>query len=112
LQTHPMRLQSTPMMYDADVSSSHLPAAVQGLAPADVMPPEAERRGADPTAAEHYARVVAALLYVACGGLDQAHNLVTPLSWGAPTPFAGPPLPGSPAAKDAAYTHALVHRSE
>jgi hypothetical protein len=49
---------------------------------------------------------------VACGGLDQAHNLVTPLSWGAWTPYAGAPKPGSPAAREAAYVHALIHRQE
>ncbi|EFJ48918.1 hypothetical protein VOLCADRAFT_117381 [Volvox carteri f. nagariensis] len=82
LEANPMRLQSIPM-----------PATAAA-------------------AAEHYARVVAGLLYVACGGLDQAHNLVTPLCWGSPTPYGGPPVPGSPAAQDAAYVHALVHRAE
>ncbi|GLC43029.1 hypothetical protein PLESTM_001415000 [Pleodorina starrii] len=112
LEANPMRLQSIPMIYEADCSSAHLPAAVQGLTPEDVMPPPSQRRGADPQAAEHFARVVAGLLYVACGGLDQAHNLVTPLCWGAPTPYGGKPIPGSPAAQDASYVHALVHRAE
>lgn len=35
------------------------------------------------------ARVVCALVSVAFGALDAAHNAVTPLSWGAPTEFAG-----------------------
>lgn len=35
------------------------------------------------------ARVVCALLWVAFGALDQAHNTVTPLSWGSPTDFGG-----------------------
>ncbi|KAG2497302.1 hypothetical protein HYH03_004885 [Edaphochlamys debaryana] len=112
LDAHPMRLSSIPMIYDSSVSSAHLPAAVQGLTPADVLPPPAQRRGTDPVAAEHFARVVAGLLYAACGGLDQAHNLVTPLCWGAPTPYAGPPIAGSPAAQDAAYVHAITHRAE
>ncbi|GIL92563.1 hypothetical protein Vretimale_18978 [Volvox reticuliferus] len=112
LEANPMRLQSIPMMYEADVSSAHLPAVIQGLTPADVMPPPSQRRGTDTAAAEHFARVVAGLLYVACGGLDQAHNLVTPLCWGAPTPYAGKPIVGSPAAQDASYVHALIHRSE
>ncbi len=64
------------------------------------------------TEAQHHARVVAGLLHVACGGLDQAHNLVTPLCWGAPTPYAGRPIAGSAAAQDASYVHALVHRAE
>ncbi|GLI71328.1 hypothetical protein VaNZ11_016449 [Volvox africanus] len=112
LEANPMRLQSIPMMYEADVSSGHLPAVIQGLTPADVMPPPSQRRSTDAVAADHFARVVAGLLYVACGGLDQAHNLVTPLCWGAPTPYAGKPITGSPAAQDASYVHALLHRSE
>ncbi|KXZ47721.1 hypothetical protein GPECTOR_33g603 [Gonium pectorale] len=107
-----MRLSSQPMIYEADVTSSHLPAVVQGLTAADVLPPPSRRSGKDPVAAEHWARCVAGLLYVACGGLDQAHNLVTPLCWGAPTAYAGRPIAGSPAAQDAAYVHALVHRAE
>ncbi|PNW74197.1 hypothetical protein CHLRE_13g589100v5 [Chlamydomonas reinhardtii] len=98
------------MIYDASVSSSHLPAVVQGLGPEDVMP--SRRRNKDPLAADHWARVVAGLLYVGCGGLDHAHNLVTPLCWGAATAYGGRPIEGSPAAHDAAYVHALIHRSE
>lgn len=52
-------------IYDASVSSSHLPAVVQGLGPEDVMP--SRRRNKDPLAADHWARVVAGLLYVGCG---------------------------------------------
>lgn len=47
-----------------------------------------------------------------CRGLDHAHNLVTPLCWGAATAYGGRPIEGSPAAHDAAYVHALIHRSE
>ncbi|PNH08206.1 hypothetical protein TSOC_005291 [Tetrabaena socialis] len=112
VEANPARLQSIPMMYDADVAQSHLPPVVQGLTPEDVLPPQQQRHAVDPLAAEHYARVVAGLLYVACGGLDQAHNLVTPLCWGAATPYGGRPIAGSPAAADAAYVHALVHRAE
>ncbi|GIL62505.1 hypothetical protein Vafri_16718 [Volvox africanus] len=112
LEANPMRLQSIPMMYEADVSAGHLPAVIQGLTPADVMPPASQRRSTDAAAADHFARVVTGLLYVACGGLDQAHNLITPLCWGAPTPYAGKPITGSPAAQDASYVHALIHRSE
>eukprot|EP00667_Euglena_gracilis_P018980 EG_transcript_20260 len=60
----------------------------------------------------HAMRVLKAALYVGAGELDAAHNLVTPLSWGAPTPFAGPPIPNSPARQDASYVHALIHRAE
>ena len=37
---------------------------------------------------------------------------VTPLCWASPTTYAGQPIPDSPAARDAAYVHALVHRCE
>ena len=60
----------------------------------------------------HALAVLKAALYTGIGGLDEAHNLVTPLSWGAPTPFAGPPVRRSPARNDATYVHALVHRCE
>ncbi|GFH15505.1 uncharacterized protein HaLaN_11744 [Haematococcus lacustris] len=49
-------------------------------------------------------------MHVAFGALDKAHNLVTPLSWGGRTEYGGEPIPKSPAAKEAAYVHALVHR--
>lgn len=75
---------------------------VQGLKPQDVLPPGAP--------ANDLATVIAALLYLAAGCPDQAHNLVTPLSWGSPTHYGGRPVAGSPAAQEAAYVHALVHR--
>jgi hypothetical protein len=59
-----------------------------------------------------FSDVILALLYVACGGLDQAHNIITPLSWSSWTPYSGAPKPKSPAAREAAYIHALVHRQE
>eukprot|EP00983_Pelagomonas_calceolata_P082111 1155816-Pelagomonas_calceolata.AAC.5 len=56
----------------------------RGLTPNDVKP--------SPDAHPHWAIVCTALLYAACGGLDHSHNLVTPLSWGAPTSYGGPPI--------------------
>lgn len=58
----------------------------------------------------HFAQVAIALLYLACGGLDEAHNLVTPLSWPLKTDFGGKPVKGSPANAEASYAHALIHR--
>jgi len=52
------------------------------------------------------------LLNLGCGEVDVCHDLVTPLSWPSPTPFSGPPIPNSPAAANATYAHALVHRME
>ncbi len=107
---HGLALTSIPMEYTAQPAAP-LPSIAAGLSPADVMP-----AGATSTAAAGQlpdeATVITALLYLALGGVDQAHNLVTPLSWGAPTNYGGRPKTGSPAAQDAAYVHALVHRLE
>ena len=45
-------------------------------------------------------------------GLDEAHNIVLPYSWGQPTTQAGPPVSDSPASQESSYCHALVHRKE
>jgi len=58
------------------------------------------------------AEVGAAVLCLMLGGVDEAHNLVTPHSWASPTPFGGPPKFGSPVKQEAAYAHAVVHRME
>jgi len=100
---NPMKLESRPMIYDSDPPTP-LPDVCVGLTPNDVKP--------SPDAHPHWAIVCTALLYAACGGLDHSHNLVTPLSWGAPTSYGGPPIRGSPAAKEAAYVHAITHRME
>jgi len=92
------------MIYSAQASVP-IPEVAQGLTAADVAPTAA---GAN----SHMARVVCGLVWVAFGALDAAHNTVTPLCWGAPTDYAGPPIPNSPAAQEAAYVHALVHRWE
>ena len=60
----------------------------------------------------HFLAVAQALLFYAAGELDRSHNLVLPLSWPAATPFGGRPIPGSAAAQDATYVHALLHRQE
>jgi hypothetical protein len=72
------------MQYDAEPTTP-LPDCIQGLSPADVVP----KSSSSDAAASHMARVIAGLLYVACGGLDIAHNLVTPLCWGSWTPYGG-----------------------
>uniref|UniRef100_A0A383W348 Uncharacterized protein n=1 Tax=Tetradesmus obliquus TaxID=3088 RepID=A0A383W348_TETOB len=109
LQSHPMTITSLPMQYDAD-STVPLPDCIAGLQPADVLPTSSSSSSS--TGREHMARVIAGLLYVACGGLDAAHNLVTPLCWGSWTPYAGKPVASSPAAAEAAFVHALIHRQE
>lgn len=81
LAHNPMTVSSLAMQYDAEPTTP-LPECIQGLSPADVVP-------AQQHASSEMAKVIAGLLYAACGGLDQAHNLVTPLCWGSWTPYAG-----------------------
>jgi hypothetical protein len=76
-----MTVTSLAMQYDAEPTTP-VPDCLQGLTPADVVTDSSK-------AASHMARVIAGLLYAACGGLDQSHNLVTPLCWGSWTPYAG-----------------------
>eukprot|EP00798_Chlamydomonas_sp_ICE-L_P004084 gene4084-14184_t len=106
LKDHPMQLTSGTMMYYEPNQDLHtpLPAVADSLSPATVSQGCMKDSG--------FSLVVAGLLYLALGGLDHAHNLVTPLCWGSPTNYGGKPVRGSAAAKDAAYVHALVHRSE
>eukprot|EP00967_Tisochrysis_lutea_P059604 scaffold76001_cov30-Tisochrysis_lutea.AAC.1 len=59
-----------------------------------------------------HARVALACLLLGGGGADEAHALVTPLSWPEATAFGGPPVEGSEAALHATYLHALIHRRE
>lgn len=103
LVANPMSVTSTTMQYDADPTVP-LPDAVRGLHPEDCMPtvsghgPPVAAAARPPDAAtahEHTARIVAAALYAACGGLDAAHNLVTPLCWGSWTPYAGEAAAGA-----------------
>ncbi|KAI8467199.1 MAG: hypothetical protein J3K34DRAFT_44084 [Monoraphidium minutum] len=110
LASHPMAAASQAMQYDA-APTTPLPACAAGLGPDDVLPPPPATKR-DSAARQQYARVIAGVLYVAVGGLDQAHNLVTPLCWSSWTPYGGAPIPGSPAERDASYVHALIHRQE
>lgn len=65
-------------------------------------------KGADADKAE----VAAAVLCLMLGGLDEAHNLVTPHCWATPTTFSGPPKLGSTVFREAAYGQVIVHRME
>ncbi len=62
--------------------------------------------------AQQFAAVACGVLQLACGGLDECHALVTPLSWDSPTLFGGEPVPESPARADATLLHHLVHLRE
>ena len=88
---------------------------VEGLTPEEVMLEKGKSGGrvnSDPVSKgeEHMAEVTTAMLYLACGGMDEAHNLVLPYSWPEDTKFGGQAIKGSPAAKESEYCHALVHR--
>lgn len=81
------------------------------------LPPideEVERSAAAALAGDDdFASVCAALIYLGgSGAADEAHNIVTPLSWPHATVFGGEPKPDGPAATEAAYVHALIHRLE
>lgn len=103
LEETPWLLTGVPMAYEKDAAAPLPPALQGGLTAADVLPPPppspSAAGGGDPTHRSHYAAVVMALLYVAGGGLDAAHNLVTPYCWGSWTPYAGAPVTNSPAAQ-------------
>ena len=58
------------------------------------------------------AAAICALLQLACGGLDEAHNRITPLSWPDGTLFGGPPIYDSVARDDAILIHCLIHIRE
>lgn len=64
---------------------------------------------------KHYIAISLALICLGNGLGDEAHALVTPLSWGEETYFGGPSI-SSKATEEvvslASYVHALVHRRE
>mmetsp|Transcript_19778 Transcript_19778/g.54941 ORF Transcript_19778/g.54941 Transcript_19778/m.54941 type:complete len:225 (+) Transcript_19778:101-775(+) len=105
MEQSPPKLRGVPMQYlpTAKLQCSKFPDVIQGLKPEDCS-----FDGKD----NHHARVVCSLCYLAFDGVDEAHNLVTPLSWGGYTEFSGPPVSSSAAAPEARYVHALVHRRE
>lgn len=73
-----------------------------------------DENGENPCSAEYMARIGAALLLLGHSFTDEAHNLVSPLSFPKELPFAyGPPTSTEPAVLAlASYVHCLVHRRE
>lgn len=109
----PLRSQS--MEYVSDPKRSPLSRACSELVPAsegrsvpEAFIQELRSRGCKQDKAEMGAAVLCLML----GGLDEAHNLVTPHSWASPTVFGGPPKFGSPVKLEASYCHSIVHRME
>jgi hypothetical protein len=68
----------------------------------------------DPTDRRHHCTISIALVLLGNGFADEAHSLVTPLSWPNKLPHGyGEPVTASPsAAALASYVHSLVHRRE
>jgi hypothetical protein len=69
---------------------------------------------AEPEQIEYWARCATALILLGHGATDEAHDLVSPLSWPNELPFAyGPPVAVPEQVLTlASYVHALVHRRE
>ena len=93
--------KSTPL----DAIISDLPDSLEGLFPAT-----------KDTDHRHFGLISMALLFLGHGLTDEAHDIVTPLSWPDDTHFGyGPSIYSqvSPSAKSyATYVHCLVHRRE
>ena len=73
----------------SELDSSRLPDAVEGLDTEDVLlerKPTGNRVNVSPLSKvqEHMAEVTVAMLYFACGGMDESHNIVLPYSWPSP----------------------------
>ena len=72
------------------LDASRLPDVVENLASEDVLidrKAEDDQRINRPSitkAQQHLADVEVAMLYLATGGMDEAHNLVLPYSWPEP----------------------------
>lgn len=105
-------VRSQPLEYASELRRSPLRACslpeLAGKPVVQALMEELRAGGADANRAE----VGAAALCLILGGVDEAHNLVTPHSWASPTTFGGAPKYDSPLRQEAAYCHAIVHRME
>jgi hypothetical protein len=108
VHSHPIDVYGIPMTYEPmpHLDAERLPDIVRNLSAADIV-----AEGIT-TEEKHATDLCLGLIYLAVGGLDEAHALVTPYSWASHTDFAGPPVAGSAVAKEAEYVHAMVHRRE
>jgi len=108
LEQHPARLSGTEMGYEP----SEIMARRKGRpfldTPASSLTPDDIPSGG--SSLDH-AKVACSALQLACGGLDECHNAITPLSWDAPTHFGGAPV-DSAARPEATLLHHLVHMRE
>mmetsp|Transcript_95028 Transcript_95028/g.188259 ORF Transcript_95028/g.188259 Transcript_95028/m.188259 type:complete len:305 (+) Transcript_95028:16-930(+) len=102
-ETGQVPVRNQPMEYSPEPKVSPVGKAFAGSLVKELL-----EHGLHPDRAE----VGAAVLCLMLGGVDEAHNLVTPHSWPAPTSFGGPPRRGSEVRQEAAYCHVIVHRME
>jgi len=102
LKKSPISLKGNKMLYSTDLKEHRLKGIFAKLETLDFDCTQATK---------HFGEVAKSMLYMAGGLLDDAHNVVTPLSWPIPT-YCGAPIIGSPAKNDASYAHALVHLLE
>ena len=118
IQENPINVKSQRMFYvpTSQLDPARLPDVVENLQAEDVI---LERKEHDRInrpqlnkMEEHMADVTVAMLYLACGGMDESHNIVLPYSWPDQEAMSGPPILNSPAIKESEYCHALVHRKE
>ena len=101
------------MEYKAEPLRSPLAnCGIEALAPGGSKATEVLLQGLRSQVDEDSAEVAAACLCLMLGGLDEAHNLITPHSWGAATTFGGPPKLQSTRSREASYCHVIVHRME
>jgi hypothetical protein len=93
-----------------DAILSDIPGAITSLANGG----DSDGGILDPTDRRHHCAVSIALVLLGNGFPDEAHSLVTPLSWPSRLRHGyGEPVAASPsAAALASYVHALVHRRE
>lgn len=103
ISENPMPIHGTSLSYTK--SSPHeLPEVIRDFRPEDVLE--------DGMAESDFSSVVFALLLLGCSALDEAHAIITPLSWHSYTDFGGKPIYNSPARKEAELCHALLHLRE
>jgi hypothetical protein len=92
----------------AHLDAQRLPSIVNGLSAVNIVDKPEELT----TDEKHAVDLCLGLIYLAVGGLDEAHALVTPYSWDSHTDFGGAPIVNSSVAKEAEYVHGMVHRRE
>jgi len=99
------------------LDSARLPDVVEGLTSEDVIVADLPSKDGQRVNTarigrqeEQLASVAASVLYLACNGLDECHDIVLPYSWPMDTDIGGKAVTDSKVKVEASYCHALVHR--